>query len=662
MKLIPFIVLNLYIGGISASAQHFDPGIVHVLNKVNNQSLISNSSKDICLSFSGNTNSFEIKEIDQRTLNDCVVSLCGLPSENESAYVTDLNFDAYVSPTIKRQLDTLSPKLNKAFDKIQKNNLRKAHALEENLLKEDKLDLRPKEWSDSFKSKISFELFTPYITTVIDLKKPLYERVSVIINSDKELTPEFRKNLITFASDYEKFIKYNSFEFQTKGLYSESEKIQIVLDKIKNLRKTIESHLESFTNYELEYFKNNLDKIENDIKDNKQIEMPLTFLTLDTVERSIISKDPSIENNLLPPACSDNDSCKNIFQEHFSKENISEWIKNYKKSLNDPTAKEHSLNRCKAQIVSDLSNSSNEVLAEKLMLDTKSKMDQNVFSKFSAHSKKILKSYFSTRIRRKSKKLTIFSTSEDPAKNFQQKIDTYLSEQSGAVESLKQQENSLTMAIAMSKNEELDPFFDETSPCFDDQTLNAWDMYLARDKMGLLPPDKISWFDRLSSSDHIYISAFSSQHELRGKSIVAHELGHAVNHIFASIKLSEESARYYKTLRQCVTDNYVNFNQSPSMFSLPGDRVTTEEDMADIFAFMTYNNKDDLFICSLIRPSRDNKSYANLEFISNDGDSHSTSLYRLIMEAINKDVDLPISCQKAIEPMKDQLRFKKCAP
>ncbi len=662
MKWIPLIILGLNFSGSTVFAQHFDPGVIHVLTKANKQSLISNSSKDACLSFSENANPFVVNSVDQRTLNECVLSLCGLPSENDSAYLTDSNFDEYVSPTIKKQLDTLSPKLNKAFDKIQKNNLEKAKTLEEKLLKENKLDLRPKEWSDSFKSKISFELFSPHITTVIDLKKPLYERVAVKINSNEELTPEFRKNLATFAKDYERFIKYNSFEFQMRGLYSDDEKIQIVVDKIANLRKTIGSHVEVFSKYDLEYFKKNLDKIENDLKDNKQIEIPLTFLVLDSIERSVVSKDSSIENNILPPACSDNDSCKNIFQEHFSKENVTEWLDSYKKNLKDPIVKEQSLNRCKAQIVSELSDSSNEVLAEKLLLDTKSMMDQNVFSKFSAHSKNILKSYFSTRIKRKSKKSTLLLTTQDPLKSTQQKVDKYLAEQSGIAESLKDQENSLTMAIALSKNENLDPFFDESGPCSEDLSLNAWDMYLARDKMSLLPADKLSWFDRLSSSDHIYISPFSSQHENRGKSVVAHELGHAINHIFFTMKLSEKSARFYKSLRQCVTDNYVHFKQGTSMFSSPEDGRTTEEDMADIFAYMAYPSKDDLFMCSLIKPSRDNKSYSNLEFISETNDPHSASLYRLIMEAINKDIDLPISCQKAIEPMKNQLRFKKCIP
>jgi hypothetical protein len=142
---------------------------------------------------------------------------------------------------------------------------------------------------------------------------------------------------------------------------------------------------------------------------------------------------------------------------------------------------------------------------------------------------------------------------------------------------------------------------------------------------------------------------------------VAHELGHAINQIFASLKLSTESAKKYKDLRKCATDNYINQAADTTIFSTPGDGIYTEEDTADLFSYMTYSDPKNLFTCALLKSSINKHNYTELGLMANEGDSHSTSFYRLILEAINKGVELPISCERSLEPMKNQLRLQKCA-
>ncbi|RPJ77663.1 MAG: hypothetical protein EHM20_05720 [Alphaproteobacteria bacterium] len=385
------------------------------------------------------------------------------------------------------------------------------------------------------------------------------------------------------------------------------------------------------------------------------------FSSLEYMEEEAAKREPSLKKLVENPTCSNEDKCEKIFQDYLKKQNLPDRLAAFKQRLVDPKARENALNSCKAQFLAAAIDSSDKKTAKKIMEDVKKEMGHNVFTQFSLHSRKILEDYFEDKIKTSQKSPKALFAEKDVFSEFKNKLVNYANEEVGMAPI--SQEIALAQALNISDNaSDFNAFVDPGSPCASAPVTNAWDSYLAHDKIKNEPRENIGGLADLSNMDHVFVSDFTCHHHLRGKSIVAHELGHAINQIFATTKLSEKSAKFYKELRDCATSNYIDFVPGSTYFSHSGDGLRTEEDTADLFAYMTFSNKADLFSCAIIKPSFNESSYLDLNLITNDGDVHSTPLLRLIMEATNKGVTLPLSCEKVLGPAREKLRVKKCVP
>lgn len=645
------LIFSLLLSGL-ANAQHFDNGIVHLLNDMNKDQLMSVNGGAQCLPETAEivTNKFK----DARAMNDCVVALCGVPSENKSVYLTNSNFNQYVTKETKKKVDALVPKLNKLFDKIKKSNTLMIADFEKTVLKNGMVKSNPKSWSEEFQTTVSQAMFEPYMDIVVNLSKPIGERLQIKMDPPKDSTSEFITELREYSQNYAFYLNNNATQFMEKGLYSEAEMLEIGKERFKKIQELVKESPLTFRDDErasLLEFEKSLE-----IQDSLPI-----FTTLEAAEEIVAGRIPAYKKYISAPKCSDQNRCESIYKSYLNKEQITKSLVAFKKNLNDPIMRKRSMDSCKAQIIAKATVSANKKTAVKLVNEVKGQINSQVFSKFSAHSKGVLKNYFDSKIKTSSNTPMSLLSNEDPLIGFKRKVDNYLADETTPF--VTSEETALEKVLAISANEDdLDSFFAEGSPCSGTMGSNAWDSYFAYDKVKQLPFDTQSLLSKIPPHDHLFISDFTCHQELRGKSIVAHELGHAINQIFSGNNLSVESAKFYKSIRQCATDNYSDFQADKTFFSQPGDGIKTEEDTADLFAYMAYPEVKDLFSCSLIKPSLNEKTYVELSFLLEDGDSHSTSLYRLILEAINKGIELPVSCQQALAPVKGKLRLKKCIP
>lgn len=161
----------------------------------------------------------------------------------------------------------------------------------------------------------------------------------------------------------------------------------------------------------------------------------------------------------------------------------------------------------------------------------------------------------------------------------------------------------------------------------------------------------------------IAISMFSDLHLAHGKAITAHEMGHALSYFAGkSGKFSKLSQNKFKEIRQCIseTHQYDTNKARWTHHSTLSEHQYVEEDMADSIAFAAYNDKQ-LHECAFLDKEHFDNGYFGLSLKNRyASDPHSSSFLRVLREAVNKNIEMPRSCQKLIDRAKNEFRFKKC--
>jgi hypothetical protein len=658
------LLLFLYSGALWA--QHFDPGLLHLLAT---KPIAPNYSNAHCLVDANGNKEIILESHTELDLKECTYALCGNPMDNQSAILNDRNFQEYLTDDSRKIIKNLDPKLSLVLNKIRSDALVQVDQLEKSFYENGSLKLRPEAWSESFKRELSLEIFKPHFQVIVDLKKPIYERVQVQVNYPKDASEDFKKELKNFASAYETHLKMSGESSEEKGLYTREEKNSISVDRIAFCKKKYLEKKDSLSEGQRKKIEKSINDYDFWVLQEKTNSETLTnnfspsYLMLIDLEKSMGDFVPELKNYAFAPECSDEKECLDIYKNYLTKKNILNKIKNFRAQINDPILLKHAKNTCRASFIAhELSKSDREktiVLIEKV----KKQMEANVFNKFSKHSQGILVDYINNKIVVNNMNIRegLMSGYSSDSNNEQdeKRMDDFLKREPMAVES--NQEYFYKKLISSPEVE--DSFeYDSSDYSCDAKTVLVWDAYASLEELTAVIDTET--LKQIGNKDQIFVSSFSCQHDLRGQAIVAHELGHAISHIFNTIKLSESSTEFYKNFRKCATNNHKNL---PENFINPssGESAYTEEDTADLIAYMAYPNPKDLFSCTLLSTSLDGKLYDDLSLIQDEKksiDIHSTSLLRVVQEAINKNIDLPYSCLKAIEPLKNKLGLKKCIP
>lgn len=646
MSIKPFTILFLSLLNLNvAKAQYFDQGVLHVLEDANDNKIINNDfSGDLCGKLSESDivlNSFNLK----RDMQECALSLCGPPSDNKSAYITNKSFLNLVPKDLLNNINKLEPKMKKVLDESSKKVLRNMTEAQKNIRK-DISDLRPNEWSSKFKVKLSKDIFGPYIDVVINLNKTIDERLKVKVNIPQDASDDFKNELILYAKKIEANSKYNLSEASDLGLYTDIEQKGLIKEKLDKMKTAFNIDKGVLSDFSKNHLDVNLKFLEEKLKDESNSKLDLLSRVMTQVEDHA-EKMPSYKKQFELAICSDEHKCESLFKEYIQKQKLDEKLSLLESKTKDPTLLRESLISCKAQILADAISHGDEKKAKEIFKKAREKIELNVLSKFSAHSRKILQKELD--------QILVKSSAEaaadfDPVQNFNEKLDSLNIENSDSPLNFSQE---ASLAFALDNSEDLENFnpYLTFTPCSEKKS-NASDSFVRGDVDVPFFKKMLSQYNR----SEINISAFSCSHEKTGESVVAHELGHAISHIFKNMKLSEESAAVYESLGNCVKGNY----KIPLSSDLTLEH-RMEEDFADTISAMAYPDNSVMKNCSQLEPSANETNYLNLDFIGFTDEVHSSALFRILIEATNKNVELPISCQKAFQPMKNKLRLNKCA-
>lgn len=163
-------------------------------------------------------------------------------------------------------------------------------------------------------------------------------------------------------------------------------------------------------------------------------------------------------------------------------------------------------------------------------------------------------------------------------------------------------------------------------------------------------------YKKKDNTAELVVSPFSCEHVHLGKSIMAHELGHAVSYFIANTPgMSTETKEGFKKLRECSRAEKRS-TKFPGLFSPhEGDKWTTEEDTADLFSHALSDDNDNFMACALTAP--DGEKYTGLKMRKSFLDNHSAGIQRLMVELQYKNPGkITEACREVIKRSKAKIK------
>ncbi len=150
--------------------------------------------------------------------------------------------------------------------------------------------------------------------------------------------------------------------------------------------------------------------------------------------------------------------------------------------------------------------------------------------------------------------------------------------------------------------------------------------------------------------DRISLSGFNCAHPDLGEGVFLHELGHALSYVMSRDRLSTESRATFVTLRNCIRSAGPDVPGGIQRFS--GDKLTTEEDMADFLAAKVSIPSAHPSSCQL-------QSENSLMEMENNLNDHAPPTVRLLRDARARG-PLPPACQPIYNQYHSQFRAETC--
>ena len=168
----------------------------------------------------------------------------------------------------------------------------------------------------------------------------------------------------------------------------------------------------------------------------------------------------------------------------------------------------------------------------------------------------------------------------------------------------------------------------------------------------------------IPEEDTIFVSMFSNFHPYYGEAYFAHELGHALSKYIQRGESSANTKEVYLKRRGCVDRIYQNDKyegEISELFKHPGDRLHTEEDLADEFAYQYSKDfPQGLIECSYTQRNEQGNKYINLSMFPSKNDPHSSNMVRLLHEARAKKKVMSDNCQQLLERYQGEMQINYC--
>lgn len=659
----PFLA-SLFIGFISntfANSNSVDLGLLYAIEEINHGSQTFSPSYLQCLTDKQLLPNYYVDQTEAKYRQQCARALCGSPDYVKSVYVNKKNISQYTNPDLVAKLDRLTPKLQAALQKIRESKMAALKDVEQNLLSKGTLNINPETWAGTdFEEDINRRVFDQYIKMDINKNGPIGKRITFRVTDPGSVPTAAQEALKEYVAIKENFLNNNLSEAAKYNLYNKEDALKLIKERSATLTEKLKKLSPKRNSYEDNMLKEALSSVDTAAKNFNDPQEILEHANsgLSAIEGLITQKDPKYKPTYDFPRCTSG-TCKKAYENYIKMLKPESIISTYKDSLNSSTAFERSINKCKAMVVASESEYSSAIRSEQLFKEVLPDFLKNVVGSFSVDTKKYFDNYFKNKLEISHKKFNPQADIFPSAKRFAQfenLLDTAIND--GGPQSY---DESVTLGEILKYSEgDIPNPLAQMGFCNNDLSATSWDAFLNIDKLKNLPPDVRIPEHLIPKKDTIFISAFTCSHAEVGRSVIAHELGHALNDGFYKKNASSKSREHYLKLRKCVANNYNNQPLTSVESGFEGDGIKTEEDTADIFAFMAYKNDTNFFTCSMLKPNDTETKFVDLFLAEDAENNHSSPFYRLIMEAINKGIKMPPSCQLVIDKNKNLMEFKKC--
>lgn len=599
----------------------------------------------------------EMLSPNEELLQRCAIDMCGTAASQIPTELNDETFASHVKPEVLEEFKTIEAKLNAVVvDKIKKSQ--KLVSTIKSKLVNGKIVPDFSKWEDWNFDSFAGSLFDEHIDYAIDATKPPSERLSLKAVAPKGATETFKAALLEYVEKKKKNIVGNIIQELQNEVYTKAE-AKVFIDQIWN--EFYPKYSEALKK-DPEFMKEDQDLIQS-LKENVETFSGDYWEASSTISNIVIQvyalkealKDPNPGVSLpgfditYKPACQ-SVKCKGAIKEHLAKFDAGSKIKMIEKKLAEKDLVKEYMAGCKSQFASlGLLDSDSQAYSD-LMPEIKKRVVANVAKNYSAHSKDALVKFLD---------LIHLSFKLNDGKT-------------GPF--IREVENDFGSIADPAKKEDEDPFddvgmysdlsgYDEMGtinplPDFDicrsELAAIIWDAFVPKDQASDrdgtdIAPDK----------DNILVSRYSCTHNMHGRRIMAHEIGHAISSGFKEKKFSEHSYKEFMGSRSCVNLHYKDVDIGQAHFlKHEGDRLKTEEDNADYIASLAYPEKEPRYLCALLEIK--NQKYENLDLQRYlKVDTHSAPLMRIIQDALQKKDVLPASCSQLLTRY-PKLGFKPC--
>lgn len=668
MQKLLFHIVLLYILSSHSSAESnviLLGDSIHILDIVNQGRLLSNSKLECSLDneISKFASDVSSQKYNNQNYNKCAIDLCGSPKQNKSIWVTDTNFSSNIPPILLKKVNLLSPRIKKMFEISARRQLELLTSakkiIEDANFKKDGL-------STEARMGLDFQVFGPYIKQVITPEASLGKKIQFVVNSEFLPPNEIRLAVRNYISKLNEYILTRFTSDMFANIYSEDDYKELFDRQLRKISDLIKKQDKKPSDTILELIERIEDYKKDEIKMSERLDLDYLLDDLNTM----FINEYNISFRILPE-CTHID-CEKAYKQILKSSSLKNKIEALSNLLIDPETITLATNKCKAHILANEISSSNKKKAAETFKLALTKVQTKILPRFSSHSQKLLADYLMNKLTYTTEDYRRVGKKNLTIANFNKEEENFYAVQNINSQDTRQDTQVLTLNKILALNNSMNDqaIFEDVGGCEGMSGSNAWDFFLPISSINLNDPimkpknkdekKLLAEIKKFGERDIVSISDFSCNHGEKGIHIITHELGHAIDSVFKKGNLSKESAALYSKMESCVSSKYVsNFKTRKFLVRDDNGNQFTAEDIADYMSEITNDESKTIHFCSLLKPGLLSDSYTDLSFI-NSKDKHSTPLTRVLQEAVQKGVPLPLSCTKLIKEEKPPVEFRKC--
>ncbi len=569
----------------------------------------------------------------------CALEICGAPKNSPSAFLIPSNIRKYSKEKALTEFEKIKPLVEEALAEQSKSNEALALAVQEKL-KDGKLSFNFEKWEDIDYEVSSDKMFEDKIVLSIDHNKELSKRFNYSIPNKESYSPMLQLALEEYIIDKTKQLNTTPSLALAQGIYAEYEAVKIV----QQLWEDYEKNFKSFRPKDKELK-----------ADYKEVKLAGTKYIHELEMTSLISLAELIEekNRILyyqkegkyPPAVSlcKTTACRLGIQESYNKINFQEEIDDLLKENRAPKNKENYLAYCQSSFANHYLKKNKDKKFAKEIPEIIEQFKKTITSRLSSQTQKKINDYLDKELKFTLRHMRDYS--ENPIFDIRYEYDRMKENKVDNYKDLYREQNNKELAdnlLNFREQGSIDPNLNL------DICIQGFDAIIT------------DYF--MPGKNKISISLFSKLQPEYGRSVVSHEMGHALSYFIDEDSSSEESYNQYLLTRTCISSHHKNASplavtQKPRH---DDDTFFTEEDMADFISYTANINNPVITECSLLSPSADGESYPYATLELKEGDSHSPPLLRVLQESAVKGREIPKSCAELKELYKGQYSFYKC--